>query len=68
VDSIERVLRRPIERIFTEARFTDTPSNVLDVSKAKALLDWTPTTDFHDAMRVTVDAYPLEGRRSLRVA
>jgi UDP-glucose 4-epimerase len=68
VDSIERVLGRPIERIFTEARFTDTPSNVLDVSKARALLDWTPTTDFHDAMRVTVDAYPLEERRNLRVA
>lgn len=60
VDTIEQVLGRPVDRVFTEARSTDTPSNVLDVSKAKALLDWAPKTDFHEAMRLTVDAYPFD--------
>ena len=60
VEAIEQVLGRPIERHFTEGRATDTPSNVLDVSKAARLLDWHPKTDFHEAVRLTVASYPLE--------
>ncbi len=60
VDAIEQVLGRPIDRVFTDARSTDTPSNVLDVSKAEALLNWAPTTEFLEAMRMTVDAYPFD--------
>jgi UDP-glucose 4-epimerase len=57
VDAIEEELGSRIERVFTEARATDTPSNVLDVSKAEAALGWTPRTDFHDAIRLTVEAH-----------
>lgn len=63
IDAIEEVLGQPIDRTFTEARFTDTPCNVLDISKAKQLLGWTPRTDFQEAIRVTVDAYPFDTAR-----
>jgi UDP-glucose 4-epimerase len=62
VEAVERALGRNIDRQYIESRPTDTPSNVLDISKAKTLLDWAPRTDFHEAIRLTVDAYPLDHR------
>ena len=64
IEAIEMVVRRKVDRVYTEARATDTPSNVLDVSKAKALLNWVPRTDFHDAIRLTVGAYPFDEQRA----
>jgi UDP-glucose 4-epimerase len=60
VEVIERVLGRTLERIFAPGRATDTPSNVLDVSKAKQLLGWAPRTDFEDGIRSTVNSYHFE--------
>lgn len=57
VDSIEALLGRRVGRMFTEPRDTDTPSNILDISKARALLGWSPKVDFEDAVRLTIDAY-----------
>jgi UDP-glucose 4-epimerase len=59
IETIERVLGRRVERTFIEARATDTPSNVLDVAKARELLGWVPKTDFHKAIQLTVDSYPF---------
>jgi UDP-glucose 4-epimerase len=64
VEAIEQALGRRIERQFIEARPTDTPSNVLDISKARAVLGWMPQTDFDDAIRFTVDAYKFGKARS----
>jgi UDP-glucose 4-epimerase len=57
VETIESVLGRQIELEFVEPRATDTPSNVLDISKAYALLGWTPTVNFDDGIRRTIEAY-----------
>jgi UDP-glucose 4-epimerase len=57
VETIEQVLGYRIERHFVEPRSTDTPRNVLDISKAKSILKWAPQTEFRDAVRLTVDAY-----------
>lgn len=57
VDEIEHILGRTIERQYVDPRATDTPSNVLDTMKARALLGWQPRADFHEAMRLTVNAY-----------
>ena len=59
IAAIEQVLQREIDRHFIDPRTTDTPCNVLDISKAKALLKWEPRTEFQEAIRLTVDAYPL---------
>ena len=57
LDAIEKELGSPIVRTFVEGRATDTPSNVLDISKAKSLLGWAPKTGFDEAIRRTVSAY-----------
>jgi UDP-glucose 4-epimerase len=63
IDAIEQVLERKVDRHFLDSRSTDTPSNVLDISRAKATLGWAPRTEFQDAIRLTVDAYPLGDTR-----
>ena len=57
VDAIAELVGSPIERVFTEARSTDAPSNVLDISKAENLLGWSPKSEFQTAMRATVEAF-----------
>ena len=61
LDAIENESGREVERVYTQARATDTPSNVLDVTKAATLLDWVPQTGFDDAIERTVRAYRFDG-------
>lgn len=39
---------------YTPARAFDVPSNVLDISLASQLLNWTPKTSFHEGLRRTL--------------
>jgi UDP-glucose 4-epimerase len=53
--SIERVLGRPVEVQWRVARRADVPRNVLNVSRARALLDWAAVTDFEAGVKSSVD-------------
>lgn len=57
VEAIEKVLGSTLGRSFVTDRPTDTPSNVLDIRRARSLLGWSPKTDFEEAIRRTVTAY-----------
>lgn len=57
LEAIEKELGSTLDRTFVEGRATDTPSNVLDISKAKSQLNWAPKTGFDEAIRRTVSAY-----------
>lgn len=57
IETIESLMDIPIAREFAEARPTDTPFNILDITKAAGSLGWSPTTDFVEGMRETIKAY-----------
>jgi len=51
VRTIERVLGRRLDVRFGPARPVDVPRNVLDVSRAEAVLGWHPTIDLETGIR-----------------
>lgn len=53
--AIETALGKSIERTYISARSFDVPINVLDVTKAKQLLGWTPKTSLADGLQRTID-------------
>jgi len=55
LDAIEHLLGHPVARSYEPARNFDVPSNVLDISLAKAQLHWQPKTSFHDGLVKTRD-------------
>jgi UDP-glucose 4-epimerase len=57
VDTIGRSLKRNIEVKYQPARAFDIPVNVLDVARAKRLLNWTPTISFEEGIRLTLDCF-----------
>lgn len=57
IEAIEQCVGRPVKFAYADERPTDSPSNVLDVRKAKALIGWEPRTDFAEGMRRTVEAF-----------
>lgn len=50
IGAIESLVRRPVARRYLPARAFDVPTNILDISKAKAFLGWQPETSFHDGL------------------
>jgi UDP-glucose 4-epimerase len=55
LDAIEHLLGHFVARSYEPARNFDVPSNVLDISLAKAQLQWQPRTSFHDGLIKTHD-------------
>jgi len=53
VTAIEASLGEEIAKEYVPARSTDVDVNVLDISRAKNLLGWTPQTPFVDAIQLT---------------
>lgn len=54
IGAIESLVGRPVTRRFLPARAFDVPTNVLDISRAKAFLDWQPKTSFYDGLSQTL--------------
>lgn len=54
IDAIETVVQRPVARKFLAARALDVPTNVLDISRANAVLAWRPGVSFHDGLSRTL--------------
>lgn len=54
VAAIERVLGEELQKTYLPNRHTDVDVNILDISKARRLLDWSPKVDFEDGIRRTV--------------
>lgn len=52
--AIEVALGKSIERTYISARSFDVPINVLDVTKAKQLLGWSPKTSLTDGLQRTI--------------
>lgn len=55
VSSIEDLMGAPIERQFKDSRPSDVPANVLDISLAREILDWRPTTQWQSGLVQTRD-------------
>ena len=51
---IEEILGRSLEKKFLNGRCFDVPNNVLDISKAKALMGWSPVVDLREGLRRTL--------------
>lgn len=51
---IERLLGRPVARVYDPGRSFDVPVNVLDISRAREHLGWEPATAFRDGLRRTL--------------
>jgi UDP-glucose 4-epimerase len=52
---LEALLGRAIERAYLPARPFDTPINVLDISRARAELEWTPQTSLDSGLARTAE-------------
>lgn len=53
--AIETLLGSPVARRYVAGRAFDVPSNVLDISKARELLGWTPQLSFADGLARTAN-------------
>jgi len=53
LDQAERLLGRPIERVYQPARKFDVPVNVLDISLARVHLGWRPQVSFEEGLANT---------------
>ncbi len=53
IGAIESLLGRTLTRRFSPARAFDVPTNVLDIARAKAFLDWQPQTSFYEGLSQT---------------
>lgn len=53
LDAIEALLETTVRRSYLPARAFDVPANVLDISKAAAVLDWTPKVPFTEGLALT---------------
>ena len=56
IAALEEVMGEPFTREFLPARATDVPKSILDISKARAALDWSPKTTLHDGLRAFYDS------------
>lgn len=54
LDAIERLLGRPVARSYEPGRKFDVPVNVLDISRARELLGWSPSVSFADGLAHTL--------------
>lgn len=53
VDAIEALLGKSVRRTYSSARAFDVPVSVLDISKARVLLDWEPQLRFAEGLART---------------
>ena len=51
IDGLEKVMGEPFEREFLPARATDVPKSILDISKARTALNWSPDTALADGLK-----------------
>ena len=56
LDEIEALLGRKVDRRYLAGRGFDVPVSVLDISLARAELDWTPRISLKDGLRLTLAA------------
>jgi UDP-glucose 4-epimerase len=49
------LLDRPVERVHLPTAAAALPTNVLDCTRARDLLGWRPTVDWHDGLLSTID-------------
>jgi UDP-glucose 4-epimerase len=61
IGAIEQALGMPIPRNHLPDRGTDTPSNVLDVTRARDLLGWEATTQFNAGVAKTLEWFMTRG-------
>jgi UDP-glucose 4-epimerase len=55
ISEVEELLGESLEINFEAKRLSDAPSNVLDVSLAKEVLDWTPKTSLKEGLAKTIE-------------
>lgn len=55
IDRMEKALNKPIGRKYHPARPFDVPASVLDISRAKALLQWSPTVTLDAGLARTIE-------------
>jgi UDP-glucose 4-epimerase len=60
IQLIEHVTGQPLKVKYTEGRSFDVPINVLDVSRAKSFLNWTPTVSLSEGI-ARMYAWMLKG-------
>lgn len=53
LSAIESLVGRPVARRYLPARTFDVPTNVLDISRARAFLGWRPETPFAEGLSRT---------------
>ncbi len=54
VSTIENIIERDIPVRYIAERNTDVSKNILDISKAKKILNWQPKNQFEDALKKTL--------------
>ncbi len=57
LQSIEDLLGREVKRVYLPARPFDVPTNVLDISRAKEVLGWSPKTPLAEGLRRTLHGF-----------
>lgn len=53
LSAIERLTGSPLRTEFQPSRAFDVPSNILDIRRAAALLEWQPRTNFSEGLQLT---------------
>jgi UDP-glucose 4-epimerase len=53
LDAIDTLIGTPVKRVYLPSRAFDVPVNVLDISKAKELLNWKPQMPFDEGISRT---------------
>jgi UDP-glucose 4-epimerase len=59
--AIEQLLGRPVARRYLPGRPFDVPTNVLDISRARDYLGWTPQTRLADGLQRTLFSFERDG-------
>jgi UDP-glucose 4-epimerase len=57
IESIQRILNRDVAVTYLPSRPSDFRGRAISAAKAAQLLDWHPTTSFHDGLRRYIDWY-----------
>ncbi|MFQ5520223.1 MAG: LPS biosynthesis protein WbpP, partial [Candidatus Methylomirabilia bacterium] len=57
---LEKMLGRGLESVHTPPRAGDVPHTLADIAKAKRLLGYTPTVEFEEGLRRTVEFFTRE--------
>ncbi len=59
LDALQEAMGRPILREFVPVRKSDVPRSILDISKARTVMDWAPSVDLTDGVTRTLRAHGL---------